>query len=200
MAPLSGIEYFISANPILSYAAIFVGTLIEGEGTILFSSIFAGAGYLNWACLAVIAVIGTIVGDILWYGAGKFLKGTRLGCFLDKRYEKQSTWVNSNIITKYHRYAIVSKFMYFTTRPTIFLTGWHNFPFKRFLWITTYSTLVWATTLLLIGYGFHLTIQLIGFKYIIHRIELFAAILFVGIFLVERLLNKVFLKKVRSSV
>ncbi len=197
---MTGIEYFILANPILSYVIIFFGTLIEGEGTILFSSIFAGQGYLSWALLAIVAILGTIAGDLLWYAAGRFLKGTRLGIWCDRRYEKPSTWVNDNIISKYHRYAIISKFMYFTTRPTIFLAGWHNFPFKRFLWITTYATIIWAALLLLIGYGFHLTIQAIGFKWIVHRIELFAAVLFLAIFIVERILNKLFFKKIKLKV
>jgi len=81
--------------------------------------------------------------------------------------------------------------MYFTTKPTIFLVGWHDFNLKKFLRITTYATIIWTIILLIIGFGFGYTIHLIGFKRIVHRIEIFAAILFVGIFILEWGIKKI---------
>lgn len=193
----SSIEFFIQANPVLTYAIIFLGMLVEGEGIALLASVFAWHALLSWPILAIVIMAGVICGDVLWFLAGRHLKGTRLGAWLDKRYEKTGEWVVERIMTRYHWYAILSKFMYFTTRPTIFLAGWHDYNFKKFLKITAYATAIWTTIMLGVGYFFGYTISLIGFKKITHRIELFALAVFVGIFLLEWLINRLVVKRVR---
>lgn len=192
---MSGIEYFIIANPILAYAIIFLGMFIEGEGLIIFSSIFAWQGHLNWLILAATVLIGTMAGDILWYGGGRLLRGTRLGNWLDKRYEKHTDALDTNIREHYGRLAVLSKFMYFTTHPTIFLVGWNKFPFKKFLWITLYATTIWALSVLGIGYFFGYAIELIGYKRIVRRIEIFAIILFAIVFIAGNVLKKALRKR-----
>lgn len=195
---MNTIEIFLAASPLLAYSIIFFGVMVEGEGIILLASVFAAQGHLSWTGVAVAAILGTLIGDILWYLAGKHLKGTKLGCWLDKRYEKTGEWVNDWIVNRYHWYAILSKFMYFTTRPTIFLAGWHDYDFKKFLKITTYATLIWALVIMLVGYGFGYTISQIGFKQITHRLELFALTVFVGIFIIEWGIGKLVRKKTRK--
>ncbi len=191
---------FLSASPLLAYTIIFVGVMIEGEGIILLASVFALQGHLSWFWLAATAISGTIFGDVLWFEAGRNLKGTRLGTWLDKRYEKTGGWVNDMLVDRYHWYAVVSKFMYFTTRPTIFLAGWHDFEFKKFLKITTYATIIWAAVIMIIGYGFGQAINQIGFKKITHRIELFAIVVFLGIFIIEWVIKKLVIKRVVKHV
>ncbi len=189
------IEYFIIANPILTYAIIFLGMFIEGEGLIIFSSIFAWQGHLNWWLLAGTVLIGTMTGDMAWYAGGRLLRGTHLGNWLDRRYEKHTDALDTNIREHYGRLAVLSKFMYFTTHPTIFLVGWNKFPFKKFLWITLYSTTIWALSVLGIGYFFGYAIELIGYKRVVRRVEIFAIILFATIFVLGRLLKKMLRKK-----
>lgn len=196
---MSAIELFLAGSPILAYAIIFFGVMIEGEGIILLASIFALQGHLSWIWLAVAAISGTIIGDVLWFEAGRHLKGTKLGCWLDKRYERTGEWVDEVIMNRFHWYAIVSKFMYFTTRPTIFLAGWHGFDSKKFLKITIYSTIIWAVVIMIIGYGFGYTIDQIGFKKIAHRIELFAVAVFAGVFLLEWIIKTFVIRKAKKK-
>jgi membrane protein DedA with SNARE-associated domain len=186
---------FLIAKPVLVYLIIFFGVMVEGEGIILLSSIFAAQGHLSWFWIAAAAVLGTIIGDLFWFEMGKRLKGTKLGCWLDKRYERTGEWVNDWIVSRYHWYAIVSKFMYFTTRPTIFLAGWHGFDSKKFFKITIYATLIWAFIILAIGYGFGYTIGLLGFKHVLRRIEFIAIGIFVGLFVIEWGVRKLVRKK-----
>lgn len=189
---------FLTTQPLLVYFIIFLIVMVEGEGIVLLASVFAAQGHISWFWLAAVAIAGTVVGDLLWFEAGRCLKGTRLGCWLDKRYEKTGEWLNDWIVSRYHWYAVVSKFMYFTNRPTIFLAGWHNFDRKKFFKITIYATLVWAVIILSIGYLFGITISLIGFKKILHRISYFAIGIFAGLFLLEWCINKLVRKKTRD--
>ncbi len=189
---------FLVTQPFLAYLIIFLGVTIEGEGIILLASVFAAQGHLSWFWLAVSAISGTIVGDLFWFEMGRHLKGTKLGGWLDRRYEKTGEWLNDWIVSRYHWYAVVSKFMYFTNRPTIFLAGWHNFDQKKFFKITIYATLIWAAIILGLGYLFGLTVGLIGFKKILHRITYFAIGLFVVLFLIEWGINKLVRRKTRS--
>ncbi len=192
---LTGIEYFIIANPVLAYAIIFFGMFIEGEGIILLASIFAWQGHLRWALLGAVIIAGTIVGDMAWYGLGKVLRGTRFGIWLDRKYERPGDAIEKMITEHYGRFAVLSKFLYFTTHPTVFLVGWHDYKFKKFLWITTYATIIWAVTVLIVGYIFGYAISLIGFRKIVKRIEIFAVVLFAAVFVAERILKKILARK-----
>lgn len=193
-----GIVEFIQENPTLVYCFVFLGVILEGEGVILFSSIFAWQGLISWFMLGAITIIGTIIGDVLWYTGGRKLKGTRVGIWLDKRYERYGgAALLEKIMARYHWYAILNKFMYFTTKPTIFLVGWHDFNAKKFLRITTYSTIIWAIVMLAVGYVFGYAVDQIGFKRIVHRIEFFAIALFIGVFILEWVIKKVVTSRVR---
>ena len=194
---MDSVSAFLNASPIIAYIIVFFGVMIEGEGIILLSSVFAAQGNLNFIILAPVIIGGTIIGDLAWYMGGKHLKGTKLGCWLDKRYEKTGEWVNDWIVARYHWYAIVSKFMYFTTRPTIFLAGWHRFNFKKFFKITAYATIIWAFIMMAIGYGFGYTISQLGFKKVSHRIELFAIGVFFCVIVLEWTINRLVRKKTK---
>src|SRR3989344_7819125 len=113
---MTGVEHFIQDNSLITYAIIFLGMLVEGEGVILLSSFFAWRGLISWATLGAVVVAGTIIGDLLWYAAGQYLRDTKFGLWLDKRYEKTGHWVYENIVSRYSTYAILTKFMYFTTK------------------------------------------------------------------------------------
>lgn len=196
---MNGIEFFIQQNQLMVYLIIFLGMFIEGEGIILFASIFAWQGLISWPLLAIVAIIGTIGGDVLWYSLGSRLQNTRFGKWLDCRYEKTGEWVYENVVSKYPSYAIISKFMYFTTRPTIFLAGWHKLEFKKFLRITSYATVVWALIILGIGYFFGYTVHLIGFKKVMHKVEFLAIGVFLGVFIIEFILKRSVFKKKRKT-
>ncbi len=187
---MSSIEYFIIANPLLTYAIVFFGMFVEGEGIIILASIFAWHGRLNWLAVVLLVILGTFIGDLVWYAAGRLLRGTRLGNWLDRKYEKPGDMIEKAVTEHYARFAILSKFLYFTTHPTVFLVGWHKFNFRRFLWVTLYATLVWSVVMLGVGYFFGYAISLIGYKKIVHRIGLFAIILFGAVFLFGRVIKR----------
>ncbi|MDO8601891.1 MAG: VTT domain-containing protein [bacterium] len=188
-------EYFIIANPLLTYSIIFFGMFFEGEGIIILASIFAWQGHLNWGTLAGAILAGTYLGDLVWYAAGRMLRGTRFGNWLDRKYEKPGDTIKKAVTEHYGRFAILSKFLYFTTHPTVFIVGWHQFKFRSFLWVTLYSTLIWSAVVLGIGYFFGYAIELIGYKRVVHRIEIFAILLFTAVFIFSRLLKNQFRKK-----
>lgn len=192
---ISGIEFFIRDNQLITYLIIFFGMLVEGEIIILFMSIFAWQGLISWPLLALLAMSGTLCGDVMWYTIGSKFKDTRFGNWLDARYEKTGAWVYGNIVSRYATWSILSKFIYFTARPTIFLAGWHKLEFKKFLRMTTIATAIWASTILAVGYFFGYAIHIIGFKRVMHRVEFFVIGLFASVFLIDLLLKHFFIKK-----
>lgn len=196
---MTGLEYFIIANPILTYAIIFLGLWVEGEGVILLASIFAWQGHLDWGTLILISFAGVFIGDVIWYLVGRHLKETRLGRWLGKKYERAGDWMDRFITDHYAKFSIVSRFMYFTTHPMFFLVGWHEYPFKKFLWVTFYSSIIWLSVVFGVGYFFGLTVDLIGFQQVAKRAEILALILFVLVFVVGRLLQKRFAKRLKNQ-
>jgi len=175
---MTPVEAFIVANPLLTYLIIFFGMTFEGEGIVLLSSIFAGPGKtLAWSILAVVIFSGVVVGDLAWYAAGYYSRGTRVGCWLDRCLEKRSNWLRAKIVDRYSRYALASKFLYFTTHATVFVAGWHKLDFKKFWRITLWASGLWTVIMLIVGYLFYHFIELIGWKAVMHRIELVVVVL-----------------------
>jgi len=79
------------------------------------------------------------------------------------------------------------------------LVGWHEYPFKKFLWVTFYSSIIWLSVVFGVGYFFGLTVDLIGFQQVAKRAEILALILFVLVFVVGRLLQKRFAKRLKNQ-
>ena len=187
---MTGIEHFIVANPFLSYALIFLGMFIEGEFIVLFASIFAWQGHLDWRILAVVVASGIITGDLTWYAIGRYLRGTRLGNWLDIRFERSLGWIHDRFVANYHLYAIPTKFIYYVNRATVFLNGWRQTNFKRFFWITCLAGITWTIIVVAVGSFVGYAVYLIGFRAVMKRIELVALGLFLSIFIIERSVKK----------
>jgi hypothetical protein len=54
------------------YAAVFAGTLLEGETLLLLAAYAAHRGYLDWATVVVVAWLGATLGDQLWFALGRY--------------------------------------------------------------------------------------------------------------------------------
>lgn len=193
---MTGLEIFVVNNPFWTYLIIFAGMFIEGDLIFLIGGIFALQGHLNWWRLVTAVFAGMFLGDIVWYWLGRYVRNTRFGFFLIKRYRVYHDWLDKNLITRYWLLAIVSKFVYYVNRLTPLIAGWHKFGFTKFLKIHFLAACIWVSLfgamVFLAGYF----VGPEGVRWLIRRLEfltLGAIAVFIG---GEYLLKRAFAKKI----
>lgn len=194
-----GLETFVIAHPFWTYVFVFMGMLIEGESFFLTASIFAGQGYLRWGVLTAVSLAGMIIGDWCFYLLGRATQGTRFGRWFVSRFSRADEWLSKNITERYVRLAFISKYIYFVNRLTPFLAGWHGFPGRRFLKIHVGAAIIWTGIMLILGHFLGLFVELVGVRYVLHRIE-FVFLAFILLFMGgEYFLKKQFVRKINKD-
>ena len=160
------------------------------------ASIFAIEGYLNFWLVAGVAFAGVILGDMTWYCLGRYSKETKIGNWVNKKFEKHQGWLVDNIQNHYARFVFLSKFLYYVNRITPLLAGWQKMDFKKFFKTHLIAGSAWVVTMAIVGKFFGLIIIAIGTKKVFRGIHWFfiglAALVIGGDFLLKRL----FVKKV----
>tara|TARA_Y100000385_G_scaffold291692_1_gene371424 strand:- start:2765 stop:3346 length:582 start_codon:yes stop_codon:yes gene_type:complete len=146
------------------YIATFLGTLLEGELSLITSMLGAKMGYYNVGIAMGFAFAGAWVAD--WF---KFLIGKTKGkALLEKKpkillkVDKATTWFES------HPYLILTFYKFFlgTTTVILLLAGLKNVSYLRFAIHSGISVLLWV--LVIGGLGYHCA------DLLIKNIELFS--------------------------
>lgn len=197
---MGALESFVFNNPLAAYAILFGGMFLEGEAFFLVAAIFSSHGLLSWPLMLGTVFVGVILGDIAWYGFGRYIRNTKLGFLLTIKFSVYHEWLDKNFIGRYTRMAFYSKFIYYVNRLTPLIAGWHGLNFKRFLKLHFLAAIAWiavmslASVLLIYVGGETLT------RWLLDRIE-FTLVGFIAVFfLVEWLLKRAFSKRIKKSL
>lgn len=197
---MTGLEIFVVANPLLTYAFLFGGMFIEGELFFLMAAIFAWQGLLDWGWLILAIFSGVIIGDIAWYFLGRYARQTRLGFTLSKRFQTYDQWLDKNFMPRYFKMAFLSKFIAYVNRLTPIIAGWHGMALDRFAKIHFAAACLWVATVGIVTYIAGYFVGPEGIRWLIKRIEWVAlggVLFFIG---GEYFLRKIFYKKIRRSI
>lgn len=189
---MNGIETllaFIAENPVIIYGIIFLAMFVEGEAVILLSSVIAWQGYLRWDALTTTFILGAYVGNLLWYAAGRYAEGTRLGRWFKGKATRLTGLFDRVVLERYPSFAILSKFLYGTNHATLFLVGWNKYSLKKFLVINLYANVIWVCTILVTGWILGFAVDSIGFKKILHQMQFLVLAIFLGTLLIGKILR-----------
>ncbi len=132
------------------YPVLLAGTLLEGQAILFMAGLAAHMGYLDLKWVILIGMIGSMLGDQIY-----FYLGRRHGkALLDRR-----PWWRSKTATvlerlERHQTAIVLgfPFLYGLRSITPFAIGLTTIPYRRFLLLNFIGVAAWATTISLAGY------------------------------------------------
>lgn len=133
------------------YLATFLGTLLEGELSLITSVISAKAGFFNFYIAMIFAFFGAWIAD--WF---KFIVGKKKGRQLllkkpklEQRVNKYTQWFEK------HPYLILSFYKFFLGFTTVFLiiSGIKDISYTRFAIHSGISVALWV--LVLGGFGYH---------------------------------------------
>ena len=134
------------------YPALFIGTLLEGETILILGGLAAHLGYLSLKWVIVVAFLGTLTGDQLF-----FLLGRRHGQSL---LAKHPVWKPRSarvlaILERHQNILILGfRFVYGLRTITPFAIGISNVSYVRFATLNLIGAATWAVSIGVAGYYF----------------------------------------------
>lgn len=133
------------------YAAVLVGSFFEGEMVLVFGGIAAKLGYLKLHGVIIVAFVGTLLGDQLYFYLGRhygprWLRRSRLWRIRARRIERLLRHRQVGLMLGY-------RFIYGIRTVTPFVLGLSRVSPARFLAYNLASALVWAFALGVCGYA-----------------------------------------------
>jgi len=134
------------------YAAIAIGTFLEGETVLILGGFSAHRGYLHLPSVIAFAFIGTFCGDQLFYYLGR-IKGQS---WLESKPKWKPNINKAFALLNRHQVAFVVGFRFLYGLRTIapFVIGTSGIPPARFFALNFIGALTWSATIGSLGYLF----------------------------------------------
>ena len=179
--------HLVETHQILVYFLIYLGLIFEGEFFLIAAGILVHLGALN----ILVALFFVLLG-----GFSKTFIGYELGEFLNKKFQHHRFFMYIrkrvyNILPKFKRKPFwsifISKFIMWANNVVIIFSGYEKVNYKTFLKAEISSTLIWAPSLLLLGYFFSYTALHISRE--IWRFLMVVLVLFIVFILFDRLVS-----------
>jgi len=161
------------------YAAVFVGSVLEGETLLVLAGLAAHRGYLDIAWVVAIATTGGFFGDLICFYIGR-----RLGGRVLLRWPRLKPSVARVDRLLAHRGAVVViglRFMYGLRFAGLLAIGMSCMPWLRFARFNLLGALLWALTVAGAGYLLGSALGPLSKDLRIAEHLMFAAVIVVGV-------------------
>jgi len=138
------------------YAAVFIGSLIEGETMLILAGFAAHQGYLSFPLVVALAFCGGAIGDQFFF----FLGRKYVQSLIDKypRIKPHVDTVNRLIVRFHSSVIIMVRFMYGLRVAGPVAIGASGVPVWRFIVFNLLGAALWALTIGGAGYLFGQTL------------------------------------------
>lgn len=139
------------------YPAVALGTFLEGEVVLLMGGFLAFSGYLSFQGVFIAALVGTLVGDQLY-----FFLGRRYGNGLlvrRPRWRKRAERVYTLLDRHYIWVVLGARFVYGMRIVTPWVLGMSRVPTLHFLLLNLVGATIWALVIAGAGYFFGATLE-----------------------------------------
>jgi membrane protein DedA with SNARE-associated domain len=169
--------------------AVFFGTMIEGDLTLLFSGVLARAGLFTFEEALVVGTAGGFVGDSLSYMIGARFRGRARTWqfFLRARPRVEKLMRRFGVLSVF-----IVKYVYGLRTTTAIFCGLAHFGFLRFSFLTLASCGVWVCVLAGLGFSFATGIEkLVGDLRRIQIILLVIVVIIATVYVISRFERRV---------
>ncbi|HUZ93019.1 MAG TPA: VTT domain-containing protein [Candidatus Paceibacterota bacterium] len=142
-------------NKFLAYFIIYLVTIFFGNISAFASFWLVLRGTFGpWGVpfLILTLIASDITADLLWYSLGRTVRDTRFGNFIKKHLPHHKK-IEAHIRKDSTKWVFLSKFIYLSSFPIIFLVGWMRVGFRKFSRASAASILIWIPVLSLLAYG-----------------------------------------------
>lgn len=188
------------AYPILVYFGTYLSIIIIGN-VVSFATLWlafqGGIEIVPFLGVVTLVLLADISGDQAWYWLGRGLRDTKLGNFLYRKLPKRE-YIEKHLRRRATRWIFLSKFIPSSTFPIIFLAGWSDVPFRKFLPASLAAIASSVATLVLLAFGFSLglsTLEPVAFFRHFERLFLLGIVIFLILHFLTAALSRRFLKR-----
>jgi membrane protein DedA with SNARE-associated domain len=166
------LRHLIDNHEMLVYIFIYLGLIVEGEFVLILTGILLLLGALNLPLTVGIIFFGVISKTLLGYYIGTLVHKRWNHMKFLKRIEKHVLKIMPHFKQKPFLSIFISKFIFGINNIVIIFAGYQKIDFKKYLKAEFCSTVIFAPSLILLGYLFSYTALLIsheiwGFSFIV---------------------------------
>jgi membrane protein DedA with SNARE-associated domain len=145
--------YLVVAVMAALEASAFVGLFVPGELAMLIGGYIAYEGRAELVPMMLAAVAGAIIGDSIGYEIGRYLGGSiRRGRLGQKVGEERWSRAEQYLVAKGGRAVFFGRFIGVLRALVPALAGVSRMPYRKFLFWNALGALVWAPTIVGLGY------------------------------------------------
>ena len=161
------------------YAAVLIGTFLEGETILVLAGVAAHQGYLVLTGVILTAFLGSLCGDQLFFYLGR--KHSQV--ILDRRPAwKEKVEKIHNMLDRFQTPMILSfRFLYGLRTVAPFVIGMSRVSFKKFILLNVVGAFVWAVVIGSGGYLFGHAVELVIGKIKHYEVQVFGLIALLGL-------------------
>jgi membrane protein DedA with SNARE-associated domain len=161
------------------YAAVFIGTFLEGETILVLGGLAARIGHLELKGIILAAFLGTTLGDQLY-----FFIGRRYGKAILKsrpHWQEKTTKIDQ-LVNQYDVGLILSfRFMYGLRTIASFAFGMSSIPTRKFVILNMLGAAIWAVAIGGAGYLLGKSMELLVDDVKSHQALIFIGVISAGI-------------------
>jgi len=168
------------------YIGIFAGVIVGGEILLLAAGFLAAQNYFNVFWVIFLATIAVILVDILWYILGRFGEKALIKRLQKILIGKKEKTIGLDQLLKKHasKTILLVRFVYGVRAMVLILAGALRMHFGKFLLLNAIGSLVWATTMTLLGYFFGASWQVLR-QYVQNGVLFVTLIFLIGIIVIS---------------
>lgn len=126
--------------------------IIEGDILLFTAGFLTHQGYFDIGIVLLLAFLGTIIGDNIWYVLGKLMSEKELFLKVKKFIEKATSPFDKHLKNRTVRTIFISKFTYGLCRPIILKAGAMKISFEKFIKTDLVATFMWIFLVGGLGY------------------------------------------------
>lgn len=138
--------------PPLGYILLFIGMMLEGDLTLFTAAFLTTMGLFNPTLACATAVVGFLLGDWLWYEAGKHTH--KLPAFIATRVEKFARPFDEQLSARPFHTILFAKFAYGIHHLILLRSGAVQLSLSRFLVSDISASVIWFAIVGSLGYFF----------------------------------------------
>jgi len=130
--------------------AVLLGAALEGDATVILAGVVAHMGLLELPYVIVMAFLGGVLGDWLWFAVGR-IGGValrrrphyaRVAALIERLAARIGVWE-----------IVAARFVYGTRLASMVFWGVHGLSFPRFVVVDAIGCALWAVAFVGLGYG-----------------------------------------------
>ena len=139
------------AQLVLTYglAAVFLGSAVEGDFTLILAGVFAHLGYFPFPLAVAAGALGSFLGDLAWYTLGR-VRGPRFRA--GRLYQRMGHRIEALAARLGPAQLIAARFVYGTKAASMVFWGLHGLPLLRFMLVDGVGCLLGSFVFTGLGY------------------------------------------------